>query len=202
MTIRSKKQLEFVNQYFLCGFNATEAYQRAYGTEDYNSAAASASRLLKDVKVKQEIEARFEARAMSANEVIDRLSQIARADFGDCMDDDGQIDIKKVKQARKTHLIKKIKQRRFTTPTADADAPTLGQDLEVEFYSSHEALRDMAKIHSLFTEKNRVEDWRTDLIDLLKKGEISAELVLQQLDRATAQDILRAAGLPFEEGAT
>lgn len=191
----SLKKRAFINEYFLCNFNGTEAYKRAYGVTDDNAAAASASRLLRDVKIKQEIETRFAERAMSANEVIDRLSQIARADFGDYMDDEGRVDIKKLKTAKKTHLVKRIKQRTLTTPSADGDAPTLAHDLDVEFYSAHEALRDLAKKHALFTEKSRVEDWRTDLIDLLRKGEITPEAVLKQLDQTTALDILREAGV-------
>ena len=76
----SLKKRAFINEYFLCNFNGTEAYKRAYGVTDDNAAAASASRLLRDVKIKQEIETRFAERAMSANEVIDRLSQIARGE--------------------------------------------------------------------------------------------------------------------------
>lgn len=193
----SLKKRAFINEYFLCNFNGTEAYKRAYGVTDDNAAAASASRLLRDVKIKQEIETRFAERAMSANEVIDRLSQIARGDLGDFLkaNEEGyEIDIVAAKIARRTHLVKKLKQRK-TRQVDSYEQEWETVDTEIELYSAHEALRDLAKKHALFTEKSRVEDWRTDLIDLLRKGEITPEAVLKQLDQTTALDILREAGV-------
>lgn len=169
----------------------------AYGVTDYNAAAANASRLLKNDKVSQEIKERFEARAMKADEVIDRLSQIARGDIGEYIDDYGVIDIAAARKAKKTHLLKKVKQRTIRKMEGTEDIEI--HDVEFEAYSSHEALKDMAKFHALFTDKTRTEDWRTDLIALLRKGDVSPEIVLRYLDPATANDLFKEAGVKVLE---
>lgn len=158
--LANKKHQAFVDEYFLNNFNATEAYKAAYGVTDDNVASASSSRLLRNVKtVSLEIEKRFQERAMKANEVIDRLSQIARGDIADFLDITSMgysVDLQKAYKAKKTHLIKKIKQK-TTTVIGKGDMPDQEfHETEFELYSAHEALRDMAKVHALFVDKKDI----------------------------------------------
>jgi len=202
--LKNKKHAEFVNQYFFCNFNGTEAYKATYGENlDDNSAAVNASKLLRNTQIAQEIKERFEARAMKADEVIDRLSQIARGDIAAYMDDYGMIDFQAARKAKKTHLLKKVKQRTIRKMGEVKEDGTTGEDVEIhdlefETYSAHEALRDMGKVHALFTEKTRAEDWRTDLIALLRKGDVTPEMVLRSLDPETARALLSEAGVKLD----
>lgn len=166
------KHLAFVDEYFLNSLNATEAYKKVYGVKDDNAAAASASRLLRNVKsVTLEIERRFNERAMKANEVIDRLSQIARGDVADFLDIGTMgfsVDLHKAYQAKKTHLVKKVKQK-TTTVIGKGDMPDQEfHETEFELYSAHEALRDLAKVHALFIDRTRLEGDPLSILQALK----------------------------------
>lgn len=108
---------------------------------------------------------------MSANEVLTRLAEHARADFKDFMSQtgDGEIILDMDKAEGKTHLIKKISQRRMVRTTKDVviDETTL----TVELHDAQAALVQIGKHHKLFTEKvehggeqrivvEYVNDWR------------------------------------------
>lgn len=152
--LANKKHQAFVDNYFLGNFNATRAYMETYGVENERAAAASASKLLTIPNIAQEIKTRFQARAMSADEVIDRLSQIGRGDIGDYIDDYGAIDIGAARKAKKTHLLKKVKQRTIRKMEGTEDIEI--HDVEFETYSSHEALKDLGKLHSLFVDRKDI----------------------------------------------
>ena len=94
---------------------------------------------------------------MSADEVLDRLTDIARGDLGDYFDTFGQVDMLKLRQENKSKLIKKLKQRTITKiGKGETDEDTEIHDVEIEMYSAHEALRDLGKIHGLFVNKTEV----------------------------------------------
>lgn len=112
------QHLEFVNVLFSNGFNGTEAYKTVYGVESDNVAAACSSRLLRNAKIQKEIKERFASRAMGAEEALDILASHARGDVGDFFADDSlglEFDLRKAKAAKKTKLIKRIKQRTIYT---------------------------------------------------------------------------------------
>lgn len=72
--------------YYIKYFNATKAYQKAYEC-DYISAMASGSRLLRNVKVSEEIDRMrnetLTEKKISADDVLQRYIDIALADIGD-----------------------------------------------------------------------------------------------------------------------
>jgi len=177
--LANKKHQAFVDEYFFNNFNATEAYKKAYGVEDDNAASASSSRLLRNVKsITLEIENRFQERAMKANEIIDRLSQIARGDVADFLDIGSMgynVDLDKAYKAKKTHLVKKIKQK-TTLVIGKGDMPDQEfHETEFELYSAHEALRDLAKVHALFIDRTRLEgDPLSILLALKAENKITA----------------------------
>lgn len=146
----SNKQLAFVNEY-LVDFNATQAAIRAGYSE--RSAYSIGWENLR----KPEIIAAVREKAMSAEEVLMRLSDIARGDFADIFDITQLgfvIDLAKAKENDKTKLIKKIKQR--TTITTRGDEETEIHDIEVELYSAQEALNTLGKYHKLFVERQEI----------------------------------------------
>jgi len=52
----NKKQKEFIRQYFLCGRNGTEAYQKAYACAKRSTARNNSSELLAKPDIKEAIE--------------------------------------------------------------------------------------------------------------------------------------------------
>lgn len=153
-------------EYYLgeCQFNGTDAARKAGYSGTDNALAVRASELLRIRKVQEVIASRVADAAMPANEVLSRLSNIARGDVADVLDEDGRFDFQKARTAKKTGLLKKLK-RKTTKKQVDAHAEgddeeaetietsVVYEEVEFEMYSAHEALRDLGKYHKLFSEK-------------------------------------------------
>lgn len=162
------KQKAFVNAYLSNGFNATEATRTAgYEGKDDHSLASIGYENLRKLEIAAEVNARLNEAAMSANEVLSRLSEIASGRVTDFVDEDGKFDLKLAKQRRKEHLLKKLKVKRFSKRVdsfiegQEEDKETietslLTEEVEFEMYSAHEALRDLGKYHKLFTDKHEI----------------------------------------------
>lgn len=75
----NKQQEQFVERYFQLGLNATKAYQEAYNC-DYESANASASRLLVNVSVQTAIEKKYselqQRNSIKIDEIIFELKNL------------------------------------------------------------------------------------------------------------------------------
>jgi hypothetical protein len=134
-------QKAFVEEYFE-DFNATRAAERAgYGGDD-NVLAAQGSRLLKNVKVAEKIKQRFAEKAMSADEALSRVADIARGNLGRYLDisntDKIGLDYDKLTEEGQLHLIKSV------STNKDGE---LGR---VEFYSALQALELVLKAAGVF----------------------------------------------------
>lgn len=156
------------------------------------TAYSQGSRLLKNVEVRAEIERLMTETAMGKNEVLYRLSQIARADIDDVMTIQGNlpfVDIQRAQELAKTGLIKKIKVGK--------------QGIEFELHDKMRALEMLGKYYALFTDKVQVEDWRSQAIADIKAGKISYEALKEAFDTETAAELYQASGLPIppSEGA-
>lgn len=151
----TNKQRAFIEEYLL-DFNATRA-AKAVGYSE-KSATLIGHENIRKPNIQAEIARRLAERRMSADEVLDRLTDIARGDIGEIMDISGvgfNLDMQKAKDAGKTKLIKKIKQK--TTYFSGKDGGDSEQhEIEIELYSAHEALRDLGKVHGLFVERKDV----------------------------------------------
>lgn len=149
------KQRRFVDEY-LRDFNGTRAAVAAgYSKKTAYSIAWENLR-------KPEIAAAIREENMSADEVLSRLTDIARGDLADLMDvrpmgftlslvdENGAVN-------PNTKLIKKIKQRVTTVigKTEDADDREI-IDTELELYSALDALQVLARYHKLLTDKTEV----------------------------------------------
>jgi phage terminase small subunit len=137
------KQRAFVLEY-IKDFNATQAALRA-GYSPKTARFIGAENLTKP-NISSEIDKEFEKRAMSATEVISRMTDIARGSGDDYLhiDDYGYagIDLHKMKEAGKLHLIKKYKVGRDGTT--------------IELYDAQAALVQMGKQHGLFPNRQEV----------------------------------------------
>lgn len=123
---------------------------------DENIARPSASRLLTNVNISEEIQRRINENAMSANEVLARLAEHARGDMDDYLTEDGGIDLPKARKARKTRLLKKITSRRVVRTKEDEEIEdtTTG----IELYDAQAALVQLGRHHKLFTDKQESEN--------------------------------------------
>jgi len=139
----TNKQKAFVEEY-LCDFNATRAAERAgYGGGD-NVLGAQGSRLLKNVKIAKRISARLAESAMSADEVLARLADQARANIADFVTlnqetGEPRVDLRGV--GGKTRLIKSIQQT--------------AHGVRVELYDAQSALALIGKHHALFVDRQQ-----------------------------------------------
>jgi len=157
----SYKHLAFIDSYFLHNQNATEAYQDVYGVQDRNVARSAAARLLANVAISGEIERRLKENTMRADEVLSRLSDIARGNITDLMDaTTAGFSIELMRDGKikpEAKLIRKIKQKVVTFSPQNGmgeDRETI--ETEIELYSALDALRDLGKVHSLFVERTEL----------------------------------------------
>lgn len=159
----TNKQKAFIEHY-LESWNATRAAEKAgYGGDD-NALAAAGSRLLRNVKIRSRIQERLNTKAMSADEVLARLSEHARGDIGDLLRPSGIIDLEGAKERGLTHMIKSLNWTQH--------------GLKVELYDAQAALVHLGKAHGLFVDRTRhegadggplvvtyVNDWRGPVED-------------------------------------
>ena len=154
MTLTNKQRV-FVEEY-LRDFNATQAAIRTgYSPHTANEQGC---RLLANANIKNAVEARIAERRMSADEVLDKLSDIARGDMGDFLDIGSMgfsIDLNKAQEAGKLHLIKKVKMRTTTTLAKDG-VETETHDIDLELYDKVSVLEKMGRHHKLFTDKTEL----------------------------------------------
>lgn len=138
------QQMLFVDAYML-HFNATKAaIEAGYSPK---TAYSQGSRLLNHVEIKAELERRYKANAMSAAEILQHLTEIARGDIDDVVDANGNLDMEKARKAGRTRLLKKLKSRTIVSETSDI------VETETELYGRLEALKLLGQFHALFTDK-------------------------------------------------
>lgn len=172
------KHKAFVEEYFKTGpnrFNATKAYQAVYDVDD-ESAAASASRLLRNVNVRDEIEKRLKELQMSADEALVLMADIARGDIADIMEVTSMgwvLDMQKAQERGKTHLIKKVKQTTTTKIGRKQDDDDEERTyLEVELYPADAALDKILRVHGKYKDVGSEENPH---IVLIKKVGVDAD---------------------------
>lgn len=185
MALTGKQEL-FVNAYLQC-WNATEAARRAGYAGTDESLAVIGSNNLRKVKIAERINERLKANAMDADEVLSRLADIARGDMGDFIHPESlSIDI----QQGNTRLVKKIK---YVVYSTDDDQT---ETVEFEMYSALDALKQLAKVHSLVSNKLVIEDWRKEVLADIKVGRLDYRTLTEVFDRDLATELFRTAGVP------
>lgn len=186
------KQSRFVNEYIVC-LNATEACRRAkYGGDDAALAAAG-SRLLRNAKILEAIDARLKPYAMSADEVLIHLTDIARGDIADALNG-GAIDPTEAIRRGKSHLIKRIKFKTITTTDKDGEGSDI-HETEIEMYDRLRALDLLAKYHDLVN-RIHIDDWRSQAIEDIKAGRITYDQLAGAFDHSLAAELFASAGVP------
>ncbi len=171
----SAKEKKWLNEYFQC-WNATEAARRAgYKWPEKQG-------WQKKVKFSQEIEQHLKKGAMAADEVIYRLASHARSDLGAFLVKDGAqvaINWDKLVDAKLTHLVKSITPTKYGT--------------RIEFHDAQAALVHLGKHHGLFTDKVKVTSWRDEVVELLRKKQITPEQVIDEFGSDIGSELVESA---------
>lgn len=159
----SSQQRVFLVEYLLTG-NATRAAEAA----GYKYPDKQGPRLRHNEKIQAAIDEYFHQQEMSAGEVIARLSQQAKAEYGrylrwDIKQNEVVCDLEKLLTDGLGHLIKKVGYERTGSETAVQ---------VVEFYDAHTALVDVGRYHGLFKDSvnlsvdvTRLSDEELDELD-------------------------------------
>jgi hypothetical protein len=145
----SNKHLAFIDNYFLYGMNATEAYCHTYPKASRETARRNGSILLTNTDIAAEISHRLKEKQMSADEVLIRLGEQARADMSEFLEfKDGIktpfLDLKSANDKGLLRLVKKFKYNAAGQP-------------EIELHDAQAALLNIGKQHGLFSDRHVVE---------------------------------------------
>lgn len=140
MMLNNKQQV-FVNEYLKC-WNSSEAARRA----GYNGKSnVQGPRLLANVSIKAEIEARIAELVMTADEALIRLSEQARGSLADFTDVELLADLK---DHPKAYLIKHL-----TTDVHEDKAGKVHYKTRFELHDAQRAIEDILKIHGKFADR-------------------------------------------------
>jgi len=167
----NNRQKIFVEEY-LKSFNAADAARKA-GYSERTARAIGAENLTKP-DIAAAIRARLDERAMSADEVLDRLADQARNSIDDFLDDDGRLDLLKARAAGKLHLVKKLSSTQ--------------QGTTIELYDAQAALALLGRTHKLFVDRSENVNRNTTI-------EVVEEIVDVETDDPAAPG---ASGVPAE----
>ena len=175
----SKKELDFIEHYLRTG-NGTQSCRDAGYRGNDNVLGVTAYRMLRKPKIQALIEKRLEELRISANVILMRLSRQATGSITDFIDECGVIQWDKVKEDGQM-TIKKI-------------THVKGKQ-SIELYDAQTALVHLGRYYKLFTDRIQVEDWRTEIIQLLREGKISPEQVMNELGKDLATELFISAGV-------
>ncbi len=139
------RQLAFVAAYLRC-WNASQAYRESGGKG--KNANVHGARMMANDSIRAEIDRVLDERAMSAREVIDRLSEHGRGAWGEYINSDGSVDIARLKADGKAYLIRETEITRHTYK--DGSVEVTGK---VKFPDSQAAIIQVGRHHKLFTDK-------------------------------------------------
>jgi hypothetical protein len=158
----SKKHLAFIDAYFANGMNATQAYSSVFKTAKRGSCRASAHKLLTRADIQEEIRNRLAETVMGADEVLNRLSSMARASHESfvVIDADGSLhfDFNQDEAKKNLFLIKKIQTKRTRRINGKGDHKEEWEDetTTVELHDAQTALVQLGKHHHIIVDRTEV----------------------------------------------
>ena len=135
----TNKQKLWLEEYLQC-WNATKAARKAGYKNPRHSGYENRTKPYIEKRIRQ----RLRESAMSADEVLTRLAEQARVDLGPYMDEDGFVEIERLKRDGKTHLIKRYEKTKAIAGLVR---------VKVETYDAQAALVHLGRHHGLFKDK-------------------------------------------------
>lgn len=163
LSAKELKEIAFVDMYFRCNMNGTEAYSRLYPKATRDSCRALAAELLAKVSIQSKITERLEKMAMPQNEVLARLSKMGRGSIRPFLDvtEDGfaYLDFNQPEAIDSLDTIKKIKTKRTRRREKDGQNWEEWEDesIEVELHDPQSALEKVGRYYRLFDQKEEVQ---------------------------------------------
>ncbi|MCZ2077888.1 MAG: terminase small subunit [Bryobacterales bacterium] len=188
------KQRAFVHAYCANGFNGVRAAKAAGYSGSYTVLRVVASENLSKPYIRAEIDKHFKALTMGADEVLIRLSEIARGDFADLTDKDGNFDFKTARRRGKSFLIKEQEITEKFIPQDGGD-DILIRTTKIKLHDPLSALNLLSKYHGLLSERLKIDDWRSEAIEAIRKGELDYQPVAEELGESLAEELFRSAGV-------
>jgi len=153
----SDKHKAFVAEYLQC-WSAAEAYRRVYPSAKKASAWTLGSNLLRKVEVRGEIERHLKDKRMSAEEVLGRLSDQAKASLVISKDGFASFDFSSDEARAHLSMLKKVKTKRTRRVVGKGKDAEEWEDeqMELEIVDAQAALEKLGKHHKLFNDKMEV----------------------------------------------
>lgn len=192
------KQRLFCVYYSRC-FNATKAYQKAFGT-DYYTSATCGSRMLRNAKVKEEIkmlkQERLNREFLSELDIFQKYMDIAFADITDYLEFGreqvqvmsmyGPVEIKDPKTGEKKPLMKTVNTVRFKESEA----------VDGTIISEVKQGKDGASIK--LADRMKALQWLSDHMGIAtEEQKIKIELLKSQVNKANENEI-QEGGITFQ----
>lgn len=184
------KQRAFINAY-LVSWNATKAaIEAGYSAK---TAYAIGEQNLRKLDIREEIDRRIKAAAMTADEALARLSDHATANVTEFIN----LDVDELKAHPKAHLLKKVKR------TIRTHGEYTTETIEFEVHDPQAALVHILKEQHLksgeATERVTVHDWRVEAIDYIKAGKVDYRGLAERLGTDLASELFRQAGVAIAQ---
>lgn len=154
--LRGKQQV-FVDNYFLCDFNGTEAAAKSGYKGNRQTLAAIASENLSKPHIQAAIQARMREKTMQADEVLYRLSKMATAtmaDFLEFSNDRGghenkvEIDLHRARGRGALGLIRDLEINETVVSVEDAEQ-VLARKVKIKLHDAKDALKTLARFWGL-----------------------------------------------------
>jgi phage terminase small subunit len=146
-------QLSFIDAYFACGFNATEAYQQVRPDLKRSSASSCGWAELQRADVKEEVQRRLAEwraqRRFTVEEIKDHLSDSMRVEVMDFYDTDGNL--------RPFHEMPPHARAQIKSITSEESILGTGVKRKLEFYDKTKQMELLGKALKMFTEKLDVD---------------------------------------------
>jgi hypothetical protein len=149
---------------------------------------------LKNPKIREELDKYFKQFAMGPDEVIARMTSIARSDMADVLNPDGSFDIKSARRRGKSHLIKEQVIVEKIIPRED-DVDITIRTTKLKLHDAHDALKTIAKMHGILSDRLKIDDWRSEAIEALRNGDITPEVAIDVSGEDLASEFFARIGL-------
>ena len=176
----TEKQRAWIDYYLVC-LNATEAARLA-GYKWPNKVGPDNKQKFADV-----IDKRLGELAMTANETLKRVSDIAASDMLTYIDSRGNLDIEAMRDAGMGRLLKKYKKTKRTIPRKNQE-PIEIEQIEVELYGADSAHDKLMRYHGLYNDSTRIMSWKDDIVQALIDGRLKPDDV--KLAYADSPDLI------------
>jgi hypothetical protein len=174
--------------YYLKTQNATESARLAGYKQTEEALAVTGYRLLRSAKVQAELRRRLKKHILSADQVLESLSNHAKADIADVLEPDGSFDLGSAKRRGKSSLLRKLKVKHRYEKAADGELTPVIEH-EFELHDAQSALKTLAQYHGLLIERSENLNLNLTLVSdeerQVKMAEIFSRLEARAIEAQT-----------------